>query len=465
MAPQQGVIRNQQFSTGDEGISGWTNKLQIWEDHFNDLKAIVDGMNPCQLQTSSLAFRSLATAMNDTLDLLSDVASKLAKNWGGQDAQAAVAELDKAYQQALEIQNKSQQVAKATSDHADKQTEWKQAYGTGSPTDSWVRKVRRWATLPAALGGPTSPAAVLSFLDNNMGAEDALNKINEGTRQSNNSYPPDIKVKMPANYQTFAPAAPGGSGAAGGAAMPGMPGGSGGSGAGNPPGSPGLPGPGGDGSGGGTPSPFRDHLSPGPYPLGDPPGGGGSGGPTYPGPGGGGGSGYSGGGGGSGSDLAGLTPSNPGTPGPGGGFGGGGGGLPGGPNGPGGPPGGPGGLLPGGPGGLPGGLPGGRGGGLPGGGLGGRGGGLPGGRPPGFPGAGGAGSPRGFNGVLGSPGGPNAAGRAGVGAGPGGMGMGMPMGAGVGHGGKEEEHERSFWLPEDEEFWNNDQEASPPVIG
>jgi len=67
--------------------------------------------------------------------------------------------------------------------------------------------------------------------------------------------------------------------------------------------------------------------------------------------------------------------------------------------------------------------------------------------------------------VLGSPGGPNAAGRAGVGAGPGGMGMGMPMGAGVGHGGKEEEHERSFWLPEDEEFWNNDQEASPPVIG
>jgi len=45
------------------------------------------------------------------------------------------------------------------------------------------------------------------------------------------------------------------------------------------------------------------------------------------------------------------------------------------------------------------------------------------------------------------------------------MGMGMPMGAGVGHGGKEEEHERSFWLPEDEEFWNNDQEASPPVIG
>ena len=41
--PQQGVIRNQQFSTGDEGISGWTNKLQIWEDHFNDLKADMEG--------------------------------------------------------------------------------------------------------------------------------------------------------------------------------------------------------------------------------------------------------------------------------------------------------------------------------------------------------------------------------------------------------------------------------------
>jgi len=458
--PARNVIRNQQFSTGDEGISGWTNKLQIWEDHFNDLKAIVDGMNPCELQTSSLAFRTLAEAMNDTLDLLSDVAGKLAKNWGGQDAQEAVSKMNEVYQQALEIQNKSQQVAKATSDHANKQTEWKQAYGTGSPADSWVRKVARWATLPAALGGPTSPAAVTSFLANNMGAEDALNKINQGTRQSNESYPSDIQVTMPDLGRTvFEPADGGTGGGRAGTAMPGMPGGGG---AGNPPGSPGspgLPGPGGDsGPGGNRLTPFDGGI-PEPYRNGDLPGGG-SGGPTYPGPGGGGGSGYSGGG--SGSDLAGLTPGNPGTPGPGGGFGGGGGGLPGGPNGPGGPPGGPGGLLPGGPGGFPGGLPGGRGGGLPGGGLGGRGGGLPGGKPPGFPGAGGAGSPRGFNGVLG---GPNAAGRAGVGTGPAGMGMGMPMGAGAGHGGKEEEHERSFWLPEDEEFWNNDQEASPPVIG
>ncbi|WP_286988738.1 hypothetical protein [Thermomonospora sp. CIF 1] len=454
--PARNVIRNQQFSTGDEGISGWTNKLQIWEDHFNDLKAIVDGMNPCELQTSSLAFRTLAEAMNDTLDLLSDVAGKLAKNWGGQDAQAAVAQMNKAYQQALEIQNKSQQVAKATAEHADKQTEWKQAYGTGSPTDSWVRKVARWATLPAALGGPTSPAAVTSFLANNMGAEDALNKINQGTRQSNESYPPEIKVDMPDPQVTPFDAAPASPGAGGGAPMPSMPGGgAGGGGAGNPPGSPGLPGPGGDaGPGGGAPNPFRDGGVPGPYPLGDPPGGG-FGGPGYPGPGGGG-SGYSGGGG-SGSDLAGLQPGNPGTPGPGGGFGGG-NGLPGGPNGPGGPPGGPSGLLPGGPGGLPGGLPGGRGGGLPGG----RGGGLPGGKPGGLPGGIGGGSPRGFNGVLG---GPNAAGRTGVGAGPGGMGMGMPMGAGAGHGGREEERERAFWLPEDEEFWNNDQEATPPVIG
>jgi hypothetical protein len=44
--------------------------------------------------------------------------------------------------------------------------------------------------------------------------------------------------------------------------------------------------------------------------------------------------------------------------------------------------------------------------------------------------------------------------------------MGMPMGAGAGGGqGKDDEHERSTWLTEDEDVWGGDDDTAPPVIG
>jgi len=45
------------------------------------------------------------------------------------------------------------------------------------------------------------------------------------------------------------------------------------------------------------------------------------------------------------------------------------------------------------------------------------------------------------------------------------MGMGMPMGAGAGHGGRQEERERTTWIPEDEDVWTGGEEAGPSVIG
>lgn len=446
-------IRNEAWQESTEGLGiRDLGIFKVWEDNFEKLKTLVNSMKPDQLESGSKHYQNLAKDMNGTVTLLHRVAQDMVKQWGGKDAQAALEQMNKAYRQAREIQQTSQQVGQAISNHAAKQKAWKQAYGPGSQTDSWVHEVKRWAGTIFAANPATLPAApatiVGGFLKNNWDARQGMLEINEGTAASNRQFPEGIRVDMPTTtdhrWDRDNPGFPGG-GAPKTPGMPGGPGGGGGAGLpngpsypgpGNPggPNTPDLPGPGHPGGpnypgpGGGGTNP------PGGGPGGFNPPGGGPGSPDYPG-----GPGYPGGpnypgGGGSGSDLAGLEPRvDPYGAGPGG-FGppGGGGGLPGG--------GGGGGGLPGGAGGLPGGMP------------------------------GGAGAVGGMPGAMGGmPGGPGGAGRGRAGmagmAGMGGMGMGMPMGAGGGHGGRQEERERTTWLAEDEDVWIGDEEAGPSVIG
>ena len=386
-----------------DGIGGW-NSLKIWEDQFDKLKQLVDSMNPGKVRTAGEKYSGLAEAMNNTVGLLHNQSYKIIEAWGGRDAQLAMEQMNKAYRAALEIQEKSSATGTALKLHADTQTQWQQAYGSGSPTDSWVREVVRWA------GGPVPGNVVAGFLANNLGAGEAMHQVNVGTEQSNDRFPEGIRQDMPTTRnpsidEIDQPEYPGGPGGPGSPKMPGggpPPGGPNGM----PPGGPGAPelgGPNGPG---------------GPNVPGGPNGPGGPGGPNIPGPGG------------------------PGTPG--------------GPDFPGGGPGGPGSDLASMPGGGPGGGPGGLPGGAPGLGGGAPGGGLPG----GAPGAGALGS-------AGAPGafaGPGAFGKNGLG-GAGGP-MGMPMGAGAGAGGgQNNERERSTWLTEDEDVWGGNDETAPPVIG
>ena len=408
-SPGGGEIRQKSIQTDNEDVSGFWDKLQFWDDNFERVQKIVDSMQPDKLNTAAGTYDSLAKRMETTIDLLYKQAERMREAWGSEDAaRKAYNNLNKAYRQAVQIQTVSQKTHQALKAHAQQQTQWKQQYGTGGPTDNWRHDVKRWATSILALNPTTAPASITSFLMNNMDAADAMNEINNGTVQSNDRFPEEIRSDMP----TVSADDDLGRG-------PGDPGG-------KPPGTPKMPG------------------------GGDPPGGmpktpGGPGNPDIPGPG--------------NPNLPG-GPDNPNLP--GGPNGPGNPNIPGGPNGPGGP-----GNLPGGPGGpgsdlasMPGGGgPGLGGGGVPGGpGLGGGapGGGLPG----GAPGAGALGS-------AGAPGafaGPGAFGRNGMG-GAGGP-MGMPMGAGAGAGGgQNNERERSTWLTEDEDVWGGNDETAPPVIG
>lgn len=399
-------IRIQNIQGGDEGVTGWTNKLQVWEDHFDEVKRIVDSMQPAKMDTAATTYDTVAKRMDESVGLIYKQATRMVEAWGGEDAEKAMTQMNKAYRQAQEIQTTSDTTSKALTAHAKTQRSWQQAYGSGSSMDGWVKDVANWGARILATNPATAPAAIGGLLGNNMGAEQVMNTINNGTSESNNNFPAGIQQDMPTtnpNIRDFDD--PGGPGSPPGS--PKMPGGPG-AGPGGPGDMPGGPGdlPGGPGGPGDVPGGPGSPGGPGGFP-GGPNGPGTPGGPDFP------------GGGGPGTDLASMPGGGP----PGGGPGLGGGGVPGG-----GPGGGPG-LGAGGVGSGPGGL--------------------------------GAGAGAGA-GMVGGPGalGKNMAG------GRGGMGMGMPMGAGARPGGDGgDEHERRTWLTEDEDVWGGDDDTAPPVIG
>ncbi|GAA1807235.1 hypothetical protein [Actinomadura chokoriensis] len=413
---QEKKIRFDQLQKTGEDVGGW-NMLAVWRDNFDKVREIVDGMQPGQLETGASAYAALAKRMNSSAKLIYNQGTRMAEAWGGDDAKKAMEAMNKTYRQVQEIESISDKTGKAMSAHAKSQHGWKNAYGSGSHMDGWVKDVFNWGNRALSLNPATAPGAIATLIGNNVGARNVMDNINDGTEQSNNNFPPSIRQDL-ANPNVLGtdpigdPPGPGG-----GPKSPKMPGGPGGPG--DMPGGPGGPG----------------DLPGGP---GDLPGG-----PGGPG------------------DL----PGGPGGP----------GNLPGGPNGPGGIPGGPGGPdLPGGPGdfggpgtdlaslppGGPGGGPSLGGGGVPGGPPGLGGGGVPGG--PGMgPGGPGLGAGPGAFGA-----GPGAFGKNALGAKGGMTGMGMPMGAGArGGGGDGNEHERSTWLTEDEDVWGGNDDTAPPVIG
>ncbi|WP_119726949.1 hypothetical protein [Thermomonospora amylolytica] len=167
----------------NEGIGGW-NSLKVWEDQFDKLRQIVDGMNPTQVDAGAGAYGKAATRLETTVNLLRDIGYKLHAEWGGEDAKKALTQMNKAYVQAQEIRDRSKEVSQALRTHAGQQREWKAQYGSGGSTDSIVREIARAV-------GPT-PSAI-----NNLSAGDAMHQLNVGTERTNDMFPAGIKQEMP----------------------------------------------------------------------------------------------------------------------------------------------------------------------------------------------------------------------------------------------------------------------------
>jgi hypothetical protein len=86
-------------------------------------------MKPERVESAGRAYSAVANRMYETVGLLFNQSQKLAENWGGDDADAAMKKMQKAYQQAQEIYNKSFDTGSALSGHAEMQRSWQSSLG------------------------------------------------------------------------------------------------------------------------------------------------------------------------------------------------------------------------------------------------------------------------------------------------------------------------------------------------
>ncbi|WP_187233755.1 hypothetical protein [Actinomadura sp. HBU206391] len=183
MSGQNHDIRSEQISTGGSEIGGG-NSVFFWENQYEELKKIVMEMKPGQVETAGAAFTAMATRMYESVELIYKQARRLSEHWGGNDAVAAMKQMQKAYDQANEIYRKSHQTGSALETHAKMQKSWQESMGGGH----WYGS--DWMGVGGAAGLATR----------NYQAGQLMDQLQDQTVQSNNNFPKTIQADMPDTY-------------------------------------------------------------------------------------------------------------------------------------------------------------------------------------------------------------------------------------------------------------------------
>jgi uncharacterized protein YukE len=230
MTGENGNIR----AHAQAGNWGTHHSYNPLHNDMKHLKHIVDAMQPEQVEAASGVYGAIANRVESTMRMLHSQAQRLTENWAGEDAKAAMQQMQKAYSAAQEIYQTSDQTSKALSQYADKQISWQHQMdgfaGTVASSDI--------AHIASPVGGMAA----------NKASHELMQRIQQDTVNANNSFPTGIGADMPTgSRQDYTPNQPSNPGAVGRA--PGMPGDAG-AGAGGLPdgGTPGQP-PGGNGAG------------------------------------------------------------------------------------------------------------------------------------------------------------------------------------------------------------------------
>jgi hypothetical protein len=168
-----------------------------WGDHAdinifaNDMATVRDMLNkmqPGKTEAAANAYNAVASRMDQTVELLYKQAQRLVENWGGDDAEAAMKQMQKAYDQAYEIHDKSNTTGTALSGYAEKQRGWQDSVnGVGGSllSNGFVHAV--------------SPGAAFA---GNDAADHIMEAVQNGTVESNNQFPGSIRADMPGTDRT-----------------------------------------------------------------------------------------------------------------------------------------------------------------------------------------------------------------------------------------------------------------------
>lgn len=166
-------------NASDWGHSGW----QVWENDYEALLKIVRSTDPGHVASAGAAYLAIFNRMNETVGLLYSQAQKLAENWGGADADAAMKQMQKAYEQANEICTKSSDTGNALNAHATMLTSWKNTLHD-----------EHWYGVEVGTGGTDTGDWLKG--ESAMGRQ-LMEKLQNQTVDSNGNFPDGIRNDMP----------------------------------------------------------------------------------------------------------------------------------------------------------------------------------------------------------------------------------------------------------------------------
>ena len=238
--------RIQQHVQGGEDWGGNHADLAVWEDDVEAVRAMLQKMRPQDVDRAAAAFNRVANRMRTSVELLYNQASKMSEAWGGEAAKGAMQTMQRAYDQANEIHNKSSETSSAMSRHAGMM----RSYQANPPEKAGGGGIMGGIVHAASYVSPAVAAG--SAAASNDNADEFMGKLQNDTASSNQNFPPGIRsdVLNVEGYDPNQPKGGGGGGGTGGGGLPGggsVPGGGGGGGVGGGH----LPGGGAGGVGGG----------------------------------------------------------------------------------------------------------------------------------------------------------------------------------------------------------------------
>jgi uncharacterized protein YukE len=206
------------------------NKIQYGDGGFmggflhagaavNKVREIVLNTHPDKVRTAGETYTAISNRMSTTIETVYTQTQAMGQHWSGKDAEACLKQMQKMYDQAYEIYDKSSTTGSALTDHATK-LQWYRDHVPGGGA------VNGLSGGEAVLGivSPTGLALKDSIFgsDDDNAAKEFMQHLQQRTTEANDAFPSDIVNNQAGasvtdyNSPTYPPGGPNGPGNFGG---------------------------------------------------------------------------------------------------------------------------------------------------------------------------------------------------------------------------------------------------------
>ena len=189
MAPPSSSANNRairhDFGAGDTGDAVHGKWYQVWDNAIDEMNQILDALQPEKVASAGKKYNAVAARMNTTIDDLYKNAQTLSEHWGGDDADAAMKQMQKMYTQAQQIQSTSSDTGSTLSGHAETLKNFK------NPANRPKGASGLEEGISVVAGGLLGGGADRSY--HNAQARNYMSALQNDTKQANGYFPAHIR--------------------------------------------------------------------------------------------------------------------------------------------------------------------------------------------------------------------------------------------------------------------------------